>query len=331
MGSPGSLPVMMCRKCAWNTNATGVTTVSELMQRDADPYPLASQTFRDITACHNASGGSAKNGGQARVGLIPSLSSSTVASDDADQGPAVPSSIADFTAFFDAKEKGWCGFEGVSDEERAQMDAFGSIPPDFYKTVDLDELMPRRERVMADVWRKADGVARRRVPSPRVLVKSPYSGEVVDVVLDDRKPLRGKWNASRFMPQLTAHVRHDCARCKAENSGEGLVTIDLNVTNVVDTGLSLRVTVDSATTAAALETAEMQIPARGTRKVSLIARPQPAPRTRDTGAVWCTSTATLEVSVKFDGVAQQSESNDAPHSPGRKWACRAFIRHYRVW
>lgn len=233
---------MACPSCSWDATQTGVTNVSDLLQRDGDPFPWISAEVRRLTR---------------RLSTPDEAAAGPVSELDV---PGVPrtSSVHQLRGrrhsmrhierrkpgdeLSKAESASLCAQRFAERQEEREKRVFAAWMPEVKTTeatgdgrppgaveelmgeVEIDELVKLDERVCDTTWWKKELAARRRVPAPRVTVRSPFAG---------RKEKAQK--AEQVAPELLVWLADGCAHggdagvtvqvCNRHTLGELTVTV----------------------------------------------------------------------------------------------------------
>jgi len=216
IGSKGSETLMVCGTCGWDARQSGVSSVAELLERDGDPFPDVSRTFKELQrqlAANGEGGELGSKGGSIGerdgLGIVRTMSQKRVRereaaeSGDADNEDGSKQSFTELQA---AKERRILQSESEDEAASLRITEDEEQIAKLMGDVVVEEMTRREERVVTGFWWRKDGVARRRVRHPRVIIKSPYSGDVVWI--NGGKGTDGlcDWNAARFLPQFEVEV-----------------------------------------------------------------------------------------------------------------------------
>lgn len=218
---------MACPSCAWDASQTGVANVSDLLQRDGDPFPWISAEVRRLTRRLSTPD-------EAAAGLVsepevPGVPRTTSMhrlrgrrhsmrhierrrpEDELSKAESASLCVQRFAERQEEREKrvfaSWMPEVETMEETRD-----GRPPRDVEQCmgeVEIDGLVGLDKRVCATSWWKKELAARRRVPAPRVSVRSPFAG-------GNEKARK----AEQVAPELLIWLADGC-----EHGGEAGVTI----------------------------------------------------------------------------------------------------------
>lgn len=221
---PNGDTLITCLSCGWDSRRTGVTTVSELLQRDGNPYPWISNKIRTLTMraeAHFQDDADARDEFQLDASVaspsqsMPNTDSARllrsraslrrISRDSSLQHTHQTNSAAEnaerFTKEQEKKEarvfSSWIPENTPTTTTRQEGRPDGDIS-ELLGTVNLDDVVELEDRVCNATWWKRDMAARRRVPRPRVIIRSPFG----------QRPIAMK--AERFIPCFQARLRDKC-------------------------------------------------------------------------------------------------------------------------
>lgn len=207
-----SSDAMRCPNCHWDARESGVSNVAELLERDSDPFPEVSRVFKELTrrlAGEERTAAVAERDGlnMSKVRSHKTLSEH-MASLDIESSEGVS-----FTKIQAEKEKRV--FNMSNDDDIAELTVRHGHEDAHDKllgNIVMEEMTTREERVANGFWWKRDGCARRRIRERRVVLKSPFSGEVVCADAGRGRTDRqrwGEWNCATFLPKMAVEICHD--------------------------------------------------------------------------------------------------------------------------
>lgn len=330
--------IITCPSCGWDARRTGVTTVSELLQRDGDPYPWISDEIRALTrmaeAYFHADADTRDDSQSISSVASPSLSAScmnlvgllrrkaslrSVPSNSPPQQPQQMNSAAEnakrFTREQEEKEAHvfatWMPDGPPFTPANQQGKPDGDIS-DLLGAINLDDLVELQHRVCSGTWWKKDMAARRRVPRPRVTIRSPFKRHQI------------AFQAERIVPDFQVRLRDKCN--VVDRHDESLAQLVLNVRNrFAYAQLEICVTNARATD----QCAKTTLPGGSSGKLSL----QPFSFHADCTAAdivhgkWmCGQLATLDVRIQYSGNLPEEDKAIGE----RPWQLRVYARHTKV-
>lgn len=195
---------MKCYTCGWDARHTGVTTVSELLQRDGDPFPWISEELRVLTRHLKM-----QNHSQDHVHLTEDWNASTQTGtaraasmhrlrgqrksmikierrpreEELNKAESATQAAQNFVRVQEEKERlvfsSWLPDESgfnASPTDNINMQPGRPIGDISLLTGEMsfDDLVPFEKRVCSTTWLRRDCAAQRRVPRPRVTIRSPF-------------------------------------------------------------------------------------------------------------------------------------------------------------
>lgn len=327
----GERPVAHCVICSWDTDRVGVQATTDLLRREADPFPEMTKQFRRLSSKYSTEDSDSQN---SRTSAGSPTVVRTASSSFYRARMGLPfgkegktnRSITEFIADETEKEDKRRGFRKLSKEQCAERDAYLAPPNSLLDDVQITDIVPLRKATSASVWLKGDLAPMRQLARPRVVVKSPYTKSVVSAQLwnlDETKRAQPR-NAAIFMPCLNGTVNHDC-----ENGGEEeYLEIELSVHNVAAFAVQLNVFDYRSRREKQLDTVRCRIEAGSSDKMKLRAK----------GVAWpygnvsqCTKIATLHMSATFQGERTAEDCNtQQTRFAQHMWQCVMFVTHSRV-
>lgn len=237
---------LTCPTCGWDASSTGVTNVSELLQRDGDPFPWISAEIRRLTRRLTQPDDAATvvqeptPTGVPRTNSVHRLRGRRQSLRHIErQKPELQLSKADSASL--------CAQRFAEKQEEREKRVFSQWMPEMEASdwsglgrpkgdleammaeVDLDELVDLDQRVCSTTWRKAELAARRRVPPPKVSVRSPFGGGKTRKAVD-------------VSPEIAVWIRDGCEQgtgagvaVRVFNKQElGELTVTMTNTGTVD-------------------------------------------------------------------------------------------------
>lgn len=229
---------LTCPTCKWDARSIGIYTVAELLERDGDPYPWISTSVRaliqkakafssdssqDIPEVGDAIGRS-KSFHRANSMHILRMRKSIASIERKTQvDHQTPENASDralrFTKEQDKKErslfKQWMPPDspvGKNEQPDENIEDLAGAK--------LEELIDLEDRVCSTTRRKRDATARRRVPNPKVIVRSPFHASYPPAV-----------SLAKFAPEISVEMLY-----RSENTGQDnsdICDLVLNVRNVM--------------------------------------------------------------------------------------------------
>lgn len=197
--APAFIPgpsVAYCPTCRWDAAGAGIHSVSDLLQRDADPYPALTMHFRQLRAQLSSTRAAVVGTGVRQTRPTDTTSSATA-----------------FTALqADRETEVFASFL----PKRAEISLTRHSPTtqaELCGTVDSTTLLPSAQRVTASGLARKIQPARRRVPPARLAVRSPFAPAIArpdwETLLTNRAA-RPRGTAARVLPDLTMEM-DECA------------------------------------------------------------------------------------------------------------------------
>lgn len=208
-----------CPTCAWQSSTTSITTVSQLLERDADPFPWISAEIRRLTR----------------------LLAKPIHADD--QQDPLPHSTSlhrlrgtrqslryiqrqqPEMQLSKQESAALCAQKFAEDQQQKEKRVFSQWMPqmdspdwnssgrpkgDLAALLDehhIDALVDLDQRLCNTTWRKAELAPRRRVPPPKVSIRSPFGG--------------GKTrNATDVAPEIQIWISDGCQK---DSSGASVI------------------------------------------------------------------------------------------------------------
>lgn len=335
---PNGDTLITCPSCGWDARRTGVTTVSELLERDGDPYPWISDEIRSLARtaeAHFHRDADTRDDSQPDLSVIsPSLSASrtnsarllrrraslrSIPGNSPTQQLQEMSSPADNAKRFtrEQEEKEARVFARWMPESPTLIAANLHGKPDgdmsdLLGAINLDDLIELEDRVCSATWWKRDMAARRRVPRPRIIIRSPFSQQLIAC------------KAERIVPNFHVRLRDKCDM--ASRHDESLAQLVLNVQNrFADAQLEICVT----NARAAEQYAKATLP--GGSNAKLLLRPFSFHNDCMTADIvhreWmCGQLATLDMRIQYSGNLPEEDKAIGE----RPWQLRIYARHTKA-
>lgn len=327
----GSEAVMVCPTCGWDARRTGVTSVAELLQRDGDPFPWVSEEIRTLTrhleeqSCEYKG----KEGIEDHIALIhPGVPRTTSVKrlrgkrqsalnierrPEEQELSKVDSAAAcaqNFAREQSAKEESvfssWLPAETWRANFESRCKQLGRPETklsELASEIHLDDVVSHEKRVCSSTWFRQDCAAQRRVPRPRLTVRSPFGSQNVAV------------NADKLIPQLDVRVGSQSAVPQRSESAAVTVT----VCNDFGYG-SLKMSISNSY--AEEEMAEVEVPdgTQGELIVSPFSLRQAEPVATSADDFLSENLVALDITLQY---AAGEFSNGS-------WQIRAYARHSKV-
>lgn len=274
IGTENGETSIKCPMCHWDARRTGVTTVSELLQRDADPFPWISEEIRRLTRHLNT-----QNGARNDVYLADDFNASTETGtprtksmhriqrmrksmmhierrpkeEELSKAESAAQAAQNFAHEQEKKERrifsSWLPSDSAPSTSPSTRKHPGRPSGDISSLsgeLGLDDLVPMEQRVCSTTWLRRDCAAQRRVPPPRIIVRSPFGKQGVaraaeGVVPPVRITIEGKCDDEAALrvyvenPFAFGEMRV-CVSNAAEKSQSGETRVRQNETGEVGLG-----------------------------------------------------------------------------------------------